>query len=108
MGLLNDALHLVGEATIYLEENHITTLEQLEEKLNALRDQVSDLSDSMNEKSARMKKLKEALRQAPVYQEKLPVYREMGTRSIDLKRLWTSIKKHTKVISSSFTVRAAF
>lgn len=83
----------VAEATIYLEENHITTLEQLEEKLNALRDHVSDLSDSMNEKSARMKKLKEAIRQASVYQEKLPVYREMGDKKYRFKKAMDKYKE---------------
>ncbi|MCD8150356.1 MAG: MobA/MobL family protein [Clostridiales bacterium] len=75
----------VAEAVAYLQENDITTLGQLEEKLNGLREHVDGLGASMKEKAARRKILKEALGQVPVYKENLPIFREMGNRKYKFK-----------------------
>lgn len=76
----------VADTVAYLRENEITTLEQLEEKLNDLRDQVDSSSAAMKEKSARIDVLKKALGQVSVYKENLPVFREMGNKKYRFKK----------------------
>ena len=73
-----------SEAVIYLTENEIFTLEELEARLSSVSAKFDTLSDSMKAKSARMKELQELIRLGENYQRTKPVYDELN--SIKWKR----------------------
>ena len=86
-------LKTVANAMVFLSENGINTLDELDSKVSTLIDQADALKDSMKSKSRRISQLKEALRQVEFYKENLPIYEEMLKSKYKFKRAKEAYKE---------------
>jgi len=66
----------VSSAFIFLDEHHISKMDDLEKQLNALSEETDALKDSMKASSERSRLLKEALFQTEIFQKNLSVFLE--------------------------------
>ncbi len=67
-------LKSISEAVAYLQNNHIVTLEQMEQHLQSLRTKTFELNDSVKQSERRMKELNEMIQTSNIYTEIKSVY----------------------------------
>lgn len=69
-------LKAVSKAVVYLQNNNISTLPQLGEKISGLRDDYYTVRRNLKKTENRLSDLSEKLKQAEIYRKCRPVYKE--------------------------------
>lgn len=76
----------VAAAIVFLQENNIKTVDELETKVSDLTSRMYGITDSMKAREKRIKLLTEAIRQTHYYKENLPVFQEMAKSKYRFKK----------------------
>lgn len=69
-------LKAVSKAVVYLQNNNISTIPQLDEKINGLRDNYYTVRRNLKKTENTLSDLSEKLKQAEIYRKYHPVYKE--------------------------------
>ncbi len=69
-------LKAVSKAVVYLQNNNIFTIPQLDEKINGLRDDYYAVRRNLKKTESKLSDLSEKLKQAEIYRKYRPVYKE--------------------------------
>ena len=73
-------LKAVSKAVVYLQNNNIFTIPQLDEKINGLRDNYYTVRRNLKKTENTLSDLSEKLKQAEIYRQYRPVYKEYSAQ----------------------------